>query len=362
MNFKLIVNADDFGPIDFINEGIYASLAKGQLDSAQVLVNMDPGKLKTNLKRLHSFVPADRTFDLGVHFTLTSGAPITGGTNKGNIWGEMIEVVDGETRFKDYSKFHFGYSDYLQVIEDEFITQRNTLIELVDEVNSEIGKSKLVVNSVSNHHNLFTIAPDLFEVYVKVAENNPSKPLKIRSPKASPYKTIKNYYDIVLPLKNFSDSKSQRKLMDEMCFNFSNNKYTESKAITIESPAYIDIDFYKGLGSLGIGDLSKNKVQNREKKFKEMIKRASIYKPNVDIEPSQAIVEFVFHLGARGGLPKDMPFEDMIDGYQGVTHKYFDNRQTELLVLDSMSKVYGDLIKTKVSWDECGKVTYRQAK
>lgn len=362
MAFKLIVNADDFGPIDFINEGIYAALAKGQLDSAQVLSNMDPVVLKTNLKRLHSFVPADRTFDLGSHFTLTSGAPLSGGPNFGNIWGKMVEEVDGKVQFKDYTKFHMGYGDYLKVIENEFAAQRNILNKLVDEVNAEAGSTKLIVNSASNHHNLFTIAPDLFEVYVKVAESNPGKVLKIRSPKAMPYNTIKLYYNLVLPLLNFSDDKAQRHLMEEMCINFTNNNYTTSRAITIESPAYIDIDFYKGVGSVGIGDLSERKIENREEKFIEMIDRANKYVPNVDVEPAQAIVEFVFHLGARGKLPADMPFKDMAVGYPGVTHKYFDNRQTELLVLDRMTKNYGDLIKTKVSWDECGKITYRQIK
>lgn len=362
MAFKLIVNADDFGPIDFINEGIYAALAKGQLDSAQVLANMDPTKLKANLKRLHSFVPADRILDLGIHFTLTSGTPIWGGPNFGNIWGEMVEEVKGKVQFKDYSKFHMGYAKYLKVIESEFTSQRNRLVQLVKEVNLEVGTNKLIVNSASNHHNLFTIAPDLFEVYVRVAQGNPGKPLKIRSPKASPYQTIKKYYDLVLPLFNASDNKNQRKLMEQMCLNFSNNNYTSSKAISIESPHYIDIDFYKGIGSLGVGDLSKNKIENRVKKFKEMISRAEAYVANTTIEPAQVIVEFVFHLGARGPIPATISFEQMAIDYPGVTYKYFDNRETELMVLDKMSDEYGTFVKTKVSWDECGKITYRQSK
>ncbi|MFT6502524.1 MAG: putative glycoside hydrolase/deacetylase ChbG (UPF0249 family) [Crocinitomicaceae bacterium] len=365
MSFKLIVNADDFGPIDFINQGIYHHLSQGNIDSTQVLVNMDPVKLKTNLKRLHGYVPADRTFDLGVHFTLTSGGPLTGHENNHAAWGGMVEKTkQGVTQFKDYTKFDYDYAKYFSAIEKEFETQRDVLIRLTEEVNSEMKGEKLVVNSVSNHHNIFTIAPDLFEVYVRVAQGAPGKPLKIRSPKASPYNTIKTYYNLVLPLRNKTDDKGQRKLMEEMCFNFSNNNYTKKKAVKIESPAYIDIDFYKGIGSLAIGKVKETKIEDRISKFEEMINRAKAYVPKKDIEPVPAIVEFVFHLGASDEVTKGQSFEQMAAGYPGVTHKYFDNRLTELLCLNELSKdaKFKDLIKTKVSWDECGEVTYRQVK
>ena len=121
MSFKLIVNADDFGPIDFINQGIYHHLSQGNIDSTQVLVNMDPVKLKTNLKRLHGYVPKDRTFDLGVHFTLTSGSPLTGHENNYASWGGMIEKTkQGVIQFKDYTKFDYDYAKYFSTIEKEF--------------------------------------------------------------------------------------------------------------------------------------------------------------------------------------------------------------------------------------------------
>ncbi|NRA12888.1 MAG: ChbG/HpnK family deacetylase, partial [Crocinitomicaceae bacterium] len=171
MSFKLIVNADDFGPIDFINQGVYHHLSQGNIDSTQVLVNMDPAKLKANLKRLYGYVPADRTFDLGVHFTLTSGGPLSGHENNYAAWGSMVETTkEGITQFKDYTKFDYTYGNRINVIQKEFEAQRDVLVRLTKEVNSEMGNVKLVVNSVSNHHNIFTIAPDLFEVYVKVAE------------------------------------------------------------------------------------------------------------------------------------------------------------------------------------------------
>ena len=83
-----------------------------------------------------------------------------------------------------------------------------------------------------------------------------------------------------------------------------------------------------------------------------------------DIEPVPAIVEFVFHLGASDEVTKGQSFEQMVAGYLDFTHKYFDNRLKELLCFNELSSdtKFKDLIKTKVSWDECGEVSYSQAK
>ena len=87
-----------------------------------------------------------------------------------------------------------------------------------------------------------------------------------------------------------------------------------------------------------------------------------MYVPKQGLEPVPAIVEFVFHLGAPDNVTKGMSYKEMVAGYPGVSHKYFDNRETELLCLNDLSVEFKDLVKTKISWDECGKVTYRQVK
>lgn len=351
MSFKLIINADDFGPIDFINQGIFYHVSQGNLDSAQVLTNFDKEALKERLMRLHSFVPRDRVFDLGVHFTLTSGDPITSGAN----WGEMLKG----SSFKAYNKFHFGYANYLDVIKAEFAAQRDRLLDLVDEVNAEMKSERLTVNSVSNHHNLFTIAPDLFEAYVEAAENG-RKPLKIRSPKASPYETMNRYYELVLPLLNTSDSKEQRQLMATMNDEFAKNNYYGQKSITIETPHYIDVSFYADLGSIAVLKLKKKKIEIRLEKFDGIVERASKYVTNNEVEPQSPIVEVVFHLGTSTPDSTGEKYKKLIEGYEGVTSKYFDNREIEVATLTKLSAgPHKNLIKTKVSWDECGKVTYR---
>lgn len=350
MAFKLIINADDFGPIDFINQGIYYHVGQGNLDSAQVLVNMDEGKLQQRLKRLHSFVPEHRTFDLGVHFTLTSGEPIVKGG-----WGDML---DGKF-FKPYQKFHFGYADYLGIIKREFEAQRDRLQKLVDNANTDAGTEKLKVTSVSNHHNLFTIAPDLFETYVDVASSH-SNPLKIRSPKARPYETMNRYYELVLPLRNSSDTKEQRQLMAQMNDEFARNNYLGQKELKIPSPHYIDVSFYKDLGSLANIKLREKQIDQRKEKFDDIVKRASGYVTNDKLEPRDVIIEVVFHLGTSTPESTGRKYKDLIEGYEGVTWKYFDNREIEVAALTEMSKgQHSNLIKDPVSWDQCGIITYR---
>jgi hypothetical protein len=78
-----------------------------------------------------------------------------------------------------------------------------------------------------------------------------------------------------------------------------------------------------------------------------------------DIEPVPAIVEFVFHLGVSDEVIKGQSFEQIVAGYLDVSDKYFDNRLKELLCFNELSAdtKFKDLIKTKVSWDECGEVS-----
>ena len=352
---KIIINADDFGPIDFVNEGIYAHVRAGNLDSVQTLSNGDENHLHESFRKLHDSVPAGRKLEVGVHFTLTSGGPIVGDTEtvKAQRWGEMVEQVNGKVQFKDYSKFYFGYAGYLPLIREEFLAQRERIERLVNLVNQEKGNSKLFVTSASSHHNLLTIAEDVFEVYVESANG-----LRLRSPKMKPVGTANTYYGLVLPLFNATDRKEQRQKMAAMNKAFAENKYLGPKTIEIPSPAYIDVQFYKNLGSLGVGKVTKAKIKNRMKQFEDMVNEALQYRPNTVVESHQKIVEFVFHLGQRNAAMGNTDYSQLTNNYTGVTHKYFDNREVEVAALEALCPQYGNYIKEFVSWEECGIVKY----
>lgn len=353
---KIIINADDFGPIDFINEGIYKHVREGNLDSVQALPNGKESHLLDSFRKLHDSVPAGRKLEVGVHFTLTSGGPIVGAdeTIKAQRWGKMVEQNAGKTQFKAYSKFHFGYAAYLDLIREEFKAQRERIESQVNLVNQEKGTSKLAVTSASSHHNLLTIAEDIFEVYVEAA-----KGLRLRSPKMKPNETSNTFYGFVLPLFNMTDNKEQRQKMAAMNKAFAENKYLGPKTIEFPSPAYLDVQFYKNLGSLGIGKVTKMKVNSRMKQFNEMINEALQYTPNTQVESHKKVVEFVFHLGQRNAEMGNKDYSKLTNDYAGVTHKYFDNREVEVAALEQLClQQYGSYIKDFVSWQECSLVKY----
>lgn len=353
---KIIINADDFGPIDFINEGIYKHVREGNLDSVQALPNdRSESHLLDSFRKLHESVPAGRKLEVGVHFTLTSGGPIVGGddTAKAQLWGKMVEKNGDKTQFKAYSKFYFGYAAYMDLIREELKAQRERIEQMVHQVNQEKGTPKLAVTSASSHHNLLTIAEDIFEVYVEAA-----KGLRLRSPKMKPAETSNTFYGFVLPLFNMTDNAEQRQKMAAMNKAFAENKYLGSKSIELASPAYLDVQFYKNLGSLGVGKVTKAKINSRMKQFKDMINEAIQYTPNTAVESHKKVVEFVFHFGQRSEIMGKMKYADMTKHYAGVTHKYFDNREVEVAALEKLCTDYGHYIKEFVSWEECGVVKY----
>lgn len=357
---KIIINADDFGPIDFINQGIYVQVIAGNLDSVQTLVNLkDQEVLYERLLRLHDCIPNGRTLDVGVHFTLTSGSPLYGRSDKSEVakWGDMVKVVKGEVQFRPYDNFDFGYSSRMPAIREEFKAQKELLQTLVDRVNTTRGKGKMEVTSTSSHHNLLTIAEDLFDTYVQASDK-----LKLRSPKMIPSGKSSTYYGFALPVLNFfngSDLKGKLRTMKEMNKAFGKNEYLGNGSRKFGSPAYIDVEFYKDLGSLTSGKPREKLVEQRRRKFEDMIKRAEKYRPNPEYEPTEKIIEFVFHLGTKTPAMKDLAYKDLTEGYPGVTHKYFDNREVEVLALSQLSGPYAEYIRENVSWKLCGDVTYK---
>lgn len=71
---KLIVNADDFGYSDEVNEGIIESHLNGIVTSTSMLVNMPGFKSAVKLAKKHP------SLDVGIHLNLTEGPPCTSST------------------------------------------------------------------------------------------------------------------------------------------------------------------------------------------------------------------------------------------------------------------------------------------
>ncbi len=352
MKTNYIFTADDYGPIDFINRGVCSAVNQGMINSVQVIVNTDLPRLKKAMQELHESVPENKKLDVGIHLTLTSGKPIIKRSGDGKLtWDRMLK----NGNFKDFKKFYFGYDNYFPLIEEEFEAQTNRLKHVL----SGISDCRLELTSVSHHHNIFSLSHSLFSRYVSVAEKHEPK-LALRPPKALPLETNKKLFGFVVPLLNFTDRKEDRVEMVKMNAALAKNEYYGPEDLTVKSAHYIDIDYYKNLGSFLITNLlAEKRKQKHLDTLQEMVKRAEAYKPKAGHEPTNKIIEFVFHLGDHKRNRKG--FKRMVRHYSGISPKYFENRQHELEALEDFFTTDSTGIKDKlVSWKACETVTYKK--
>ena len=359
MKTQYIFTADDFGPINFINRGIFKAVKAGLINSVQVLTNGDTkDSLKEKLRKLADCVDEGKTLDLGLHLTLTSGKPL----HKGD-WGEMLDNEEKEEEkkknFKDFTKFDFSYETKIETIKKEFAAQKKQLVDALD----ELGSDKLVLSSVSNHHNIMSIGTDIFEAYLEVGKK---EKLSYRSLKAIPSFSMWIFYNVLLPgsllvFGNKSDKKEHRKEMRKMNKAFKNTNHFGDKDIELKSPSYLEAGFYKGLGTKGrIKKMREGIIKRRAKKLFKMVEGTVNSENHKNVKPDgKKIIEFVFHLGDKDDFRKN--YSSTTKNYSGVTDKYFDNRIVEYKSLERLKKgkKHDYTFDNFVSWKDCGIVTYK---
>ena len=355
MSTRYILNADDYGPIDFINRGVKAAVRKGIINSVQVLVNYDlentlvEDKLYNDLYDLYSLVPQNSMLDLGIHFTLSSGPPLYKAENKTikQTWGDMVYRKDGNYYFTPYTNFHFDWvynkTRFEPLIKKEFEMQLQRLKEKLALVDPE-GK-KLRLTSSTSHHNLHLTSRHLLAIYLEVVE---SAGLGMRSPLSVPKQKDKMYFSFVLPLLNMLINQDHQDEMKYVIKQLEKKKYPGGGPMVMKTPDHTDISYYKGLGTLFSGTpATDKKVSKQIKKFRKMAERE---------HTKDSVVEFVFHLGQ--GESDD--FDAMVSHYPGVNGKYFDNRRIELKAL-AKARWFGSLAHvflSKYSWDIAREITF----
>ncbi len=85
---QLILNADDFGLTQGVNDAVFELARLGSLSSTTVMVNMPHAEAARDL-------PAIDGFGLGLHFNLTEGCPVADVS-------EVPSLVSGDGRFHDF--------------------------------------------------------------------------------------------------------------------------------------------------------------------------------------------------------------------------------------------------------------------
>ncbi len=180
---QLIINADDFGMSQEVNEGIKQGINAGIITSVSVMVNMPYYDDAITYLRKHPEV------SIGLHFNITESSPISSRTEvttlireDGNFFYWIIMLV--LLLFKNIS---------LKEIETELSAQYKKL-----------KRSQINISHIDSHHHIH-LFPILFKMTMEFAQKNNIKALRCRAfnPKRLPLwiknpPTIKQFIIILL--------------------------------------------------------------------------------------------------------------------------------------------------------------------
>lgn len=351
MAAKYIFTADDFGPIDFINKGVYYGVHKGVINSVHVLANGDKGLLVRSLEQLNDVVPDGETIDVGLHLTLTSGKPLhkAAGKSLGDTWGKMLK----KGAFKPFNKFYFGYKHHFSTILAEFEKQHERLQESILKANAK----NLKLTSLSHHHGIFAIDDAFFKKYAKFGED---KNLAIRNPRALPASANNSFFGFVVPLMNFTDSKADRKEMERMNNMFGQYRFAGPEPLQLKTPHYSEVGLYGKFGSLAVLKIANEKrIEKRVALFDEVEQRAENPDPIHGKKPKDTVVELVCHVGNPMQRPRG--FKPMVKHYPGINHKYFEDRQHEVMALERIFNKNSELKNQLTGWANCPEIKFEAA-
>ena len=148
---SLIITADDYGPVDFINAGIETAVEAKCVNTVSVLINPhgtvnseDIQQNVLNLKQKHPNVK------IGVHLSITSGKPVSDANQVNSL-------------LRNGSEFQYVHDfDYDKVNTDE----------LKHELRAQINKLKdtgIEIDHINCHHGLLCFFENFLSVYIELA-------------------------------------------------------------------------------------------------------------------------------------------------------------------------------------------------
>ncbi len=285
---KFIVTADDFGVYQSINQGIRSAIRAGKVNSVAAFSNFESSvDFATDL--LAEFGDA---FDLGCHLTITSGKPVTGSQ-------AARTMCDGE--------YFNGYDEFKRGIET---------VALENELHAQIEVftgNNIPVKHLSCHHNVLTLFPEIFDMYMKVARD---LNIPMRSVCLEP-EIKQNLYVVALHLMLLDDL-TLRDLGDMRRFNRSIVDYFEKNGQGIKTPDVVNTKHYGPVPFINVPDhkVSK-KALKKQKQLRRQLKKF--------IKSNHETLEVMVHL-IEGNV------DEQVD-YPGINKKYFDSRAVEFASL-----------------------------
>lgn len=134
---KIIFNADDFGPSESLNQGIYQGIEAGIVSSVSVFVTFGETNFE-NIIKLKEFIDSEKVkhhVGIGLHFTITAGHPV----NRDNY--NSLTLNNGMFNTFDNFKWRVNLGEF----EHEMDAQINKLALLlggedqIDHINCHVG-------------------------------------------------------------------------------------------------------------------------------------------------------------------------------------------------------------------------------
>lgn len=147
---EMMITADDYGPVEFINNGIEKALQNSCIDTVSVLMNPhtdDTVNITQQIKKLKLDFPF---VHIGIHLSITSGRPVSKPEH-------VPSLLSNATDFQYLHAF-----DYEKVQLDELEKELRAQIALfpVDDI---------PIDHISCHHGILPLFKRFFKLYVDLA-------------------------------------------------------------------------------------------------------------------------------------------------------------------------------------------------
>jgi predicted glycoside hydrolase/deacetylase ChbG (UPF0249 family) len=306
----VIINADDFGFCDQVDDGVIKAINRGLINSVAAFSNGTNG-----LERLKRLAPLQDKADIGCHISITSGKPLTD-------MKYFTRTLNGQKFFRTFTELERPKDD---------AGQEAAKAELKAEINAQIDlmeKAGITVKHLSSHHNSLIFFPEYFEASVEIARE---RDIKLRSTSIIP-KGKNKLYIAQLTARSF-DNLGVKSSVEMFSFMRRIEKWKEKYTEPIPAmPDAIDGSHY---GPLGLDNIKTKREFGRElrRKVRKM-------KNNIDSLPSDAVIEYCIHLTDPDGLSTyTFADENHPDYYPGVDWKYFDSRKVEFASLVKLKQL-----------------------
>lgn len=313
-NGKIILTADDYGAIDFVDDAIIESIKDGNINCVSTFVCFPTSmarvlrlvELKKELEKINK-----PSFGIGLHFSITAGNPIYSNDSS------LCERVKGIPQFLNAELYPFTKIVHTH-LDKELSAQIERLANWVGGIQN--------IDHVSNHHGVVYVDEEFFTVY---SDNIKDHQIPIRSPKL--WSRAKLAYDNELlrelnPLTRYGvyTLKWAREFFEA---RRDNQRVLEAQFKNLKFPQ-VNNDCIYGLPHANNFDVM-----------------LSNYPAHI------AVSEFMFHLGyaipSSGGLiPTTAP--------NGIDAKYFPTRVQEFQLLKDYD------LSAKIAQGNIDKITFRQ--